>query len=99
MVMKSKRTMGKFVRADADTKKAYKPVKPQAVRKALRKLAKKGSSLASRRWKPSIVKSRPGCAGLVLGQAPPGPRESLPKNWKPLAGPAEQRLAKLSGLD
>eukprot|EP00931_Biecheleriopsis_adriatica_P021475 TRINITY_DN14038_c0_g1_i1.p1 TRINITY_DN14038_c0_g1~~TRINITY_DN14038_c0_g1_i1.p1 ORF type:complete len:233 (+),score=47.14 TRINITY_DN14038_c0_g1_i1:2-700(+) len=76
----------------------YRPSKPQAVKKDLVKLAKKGSALASRRRKPHIFRERRGCKGLVLGQAPPGPRSSLPRGWRPLNGPAEQRLAKLAGL-
>ena len=48
--------------------------------------------------KPHIFRETSGCRGLVLGQAPPGPRESLPRGWRPLAGPAEQRLAKLANL-
>ena len=48
--------------------------------------------------KPQVVSEGKACKGLVLGQAPPGPRPSLPKGWKPLAGPAEQRLARLAGV-
>lgn len=36
--------------------------------------------------------------GLILGQAPPGPRKTLPKGWKPLDGPVGDRLARLAGL-
>eukprot|EP00913_Durusdinium_trenchii_P009406 g8840.t1 len=48
--------------------------------------------------KPFIYQEKKGCKGLVLGQAPPGPRENLPRGWRPLAGPAEQRLGRLAGL-
>lgn len=36
--------------------------------------------------------------GLVIGQAPPGPPESLPLGYQPLQGFPERRLAKLAGL-
>jgi len=36
--------------------------------------------------------------GIVIGQAPPGPPESLPPGYRPLQGPPETRLAKLAGL-
>lgn len=85
---------------NAPTKKrAYKAVKPQKLKKRLIKLARKGSALASRQHKPRIYQERRGCVGLALGQAPPGPPSTLPRGWRPLAGPAEQRLAKLSGME
>lgn len=78
----------------------YRPSKPQDVKKKLVKLGKSGlAAPASRRRKPFIFKEAAGCTGLILGQAPPGPRQSLPRGWRPLAGPAEQRLAKLAGLN
>eukprot|EP00435_Cladocopium_sp_Y103_P073308 s502_g43.t1 len=77
----------------AKNKKVYRPSKPQEIKKDLRKLR---ISRAIR--KPHIFREKPGCKGLVLGQAPPGPRETLPRGWRPLAGPAEQRLARLAGM-
>eukprot|EP00933_Yihiella_yeosuensis_P055788 TRINITY_DN54709_c0_g1_i1.p1 TRINITY_DN54709_c0_g1~~TRINITY_DN54709_c0_g1_i1.p1 ORF type:complete len:268 (-),score=47.40 TRINITY_DN54709_c0_g1_i1:37-747(-) len=89
----------KVMKARKPRKPRYKPSKPQKTKKALRRLAKQGSALAlGKRKKPLIVREGGNCAGLVLGQAPPGPRSSLPRGWKPLAGPAEQRLAKLAGM-
>mmetsp|Transcript_3820 Transcript_3820/g.12183 ORF Transcript_3820/g.12183 Transcript_3820/m.12183 type:complete len:233 (+) Transcript_3820:64-762(+) len=82
----------------ATKRKAYRPSKPQALKKDLIRLAKKGLARPGRRLKPHVHRERPGCLGLVLGQAPPGPRGSLPRGWRPLAGPAEQRLAKLAGM-
>jgi len=72
--------------------------KPQSIKKELVKLAKQVATANRRPCKPHIISERPGCIGLVLGQAPPGPRKSLPRGWRPLAGPAEQRLARLAGL-
>ena len=74
-------------------KNKYRPSKPQGVKKDLSKLR---VSKAAR--KPFIYREKTGCKGLVLGQAPPGPRETLPRGWRPLAGPAEQRLGRLAGL-
>ena len=71
----------------------YRPSKPQELKKDLMKLR---VSKAIR--KPHIFREKLGCKGLVLGQAPPGPRETLPRGWRPLAGPAEQRLARLAGM-
>ncbi|CAK8999762.1 unnamed protein product [Durusdinium trenchii] len=71
----------------------YRPSKPQGAKKGLVKLR---VSKAVR--KPFIYQEKKGCKGLVLGQAPPGPRENLPRGWRPLAGPAEQRLGRLAGL-
>merc|ERR1712137_364950 len=68
------------------------------MKEALLKLTKSHALTASRRYKPHIVRDQPNCVGLVIGQAPPGPRKSLPRGWRPLAGPAEQRLAKLAGV-
>lgn len=87
--------MTKQVRKPRATKnkKVYRPSKPQEIKKDLRKLR---ISKAIR--KPHIFREKPGCKGLVLGQAPPGPRETLPRGWRPLAGPAEQRLARLAGM-
>eukprot|EP00929_Paragymnodinium_shiwhaense_P082911 TRINITY_DN43939_c0_g1_i2.p1 TRINITY_DN43939_c0_g1~~TRINITY_DN43939_c0_g1_i2.p1 ORF type:complete len:199 (+),score=44.38 TRINITY_DN43939_c0_g1_i2:145-741(+) len=92
----------------ATTAATYKAVKPQAAKKDLRKLGKatlrrltgasKLSSNGPRIQAPRIYSTRRGCAGLVLGQAPPAPPSALPRGWRPLAGPAEQRLAKLAGL-
>mmetsp|Transcript_103173 Transcript_103173/g.300900 ORF Transcript_103173/g.300900 Transcript_103173/m.300900 type:complete len:243 (+) Transcript_103173:58-786(+) len=79
-------------------KATYRPSKPQASKKDLLRITRSVAAIARRRFKPHIVRERPGCVGLVLGQAPPGPRSSLPRGWRPLAGPAEQRLAKLAGL-
>lgn len=36
--------------------------------------------------------------GLVIGQAPPGPPETLPLGYEPLNGLPERRLAKLAGF-
>eukprot|EP00933_Yihiella_yeosuensis_P082820 TRINITY_DN9680_c0_g1_i1.p1 TRINITY_DN9680_c0_g1~~TRINITY_DN9680_c0_g1_i1.p1 ORF type:complete len:340 (+),score=54.60 TRINITY_DN9680_c0_g1_i1:145-1164(+) len=36
--------------------------------------------------------------GLIIGQAPPGPPESLPEGYQPLQGRPERRLAQLAGL-
>jgi hypothetical protein len=36
--------------------------------------------------------------GLIIGQAPPGPPESLPSDYLPLQGQPERRLARLAGL-
>ncbi|CAJ1434867.1 unnamed protein product [Effrenium voratum] len=72
---------------------ACRPSKPQAAKKELVKLrvCKVGR-------KPHIFREKSGCKGLLLGQAPPGPQQSLPRGWRPLAGPAEQRLARLASL-
>ncbi|CAE7658755.1 unnamed protein product [Symbiodinium pilosum] len=74
-----------------------KPSKPQALKKTLVKLARAQKRRAVK--KPHVVSEGKGLVkGLVLGQAPPGPRKSLPRAWRPLAGPAEQRLARLAKL-
>ncbi|CAJ1337150.1 unnamed protein product [Effrenium voratum] len=86
--------MAKMVKArNAEAKAKRRPSKPQAAKKELVKLrvCKVGR-------KPHIFREKSGCKGLLLGQAPPGPRQSLPRGWRPLAGPAEQRLARLASL-
>ena len=93
-----KASQGRARAPNTATRKRPKPSKPQASKERLVRLAEAGPARPRRRRKPLIVRETRGCVGLVLGQAPPGPRGSLPKGWRPLAGPAEQRLAKLAGV-
>ena len=96
--------MGKMVqtrsgngRKAGQADRPYKPSKPQRIKKSLVKLAQQTKHRAVK--KPQVVSECNAARGLILGQAPPGPRKSLPRGWRPLAGPAEQRLARLAGVD
>mmetsp|Transcript_13194 Transcript_13194/g.31491 ORF Transcript_13194/g.31491 Transcript_13194/m.31491 type:complete len:236 (+) Transcript_13194:83-790(+) len=76
-------------------RRPYRPSKPHELKKHLVK-HHQPEHVAIR--KPRIFKEGQESRGLILGQAPPGPRKTLPRDWRPLAGPAEQRLARLAGL-